>query len=88
MTWSLCGGLVDFVTVYFILHDAQGRKRQYRYKEEDMLYFVKEKDNSIHQYPVPKRCGVAYEHEQLRDTVPHGVAECPYCMREWPDSKG
>ena len=48
-----------------------------------MLYFVKA--NTIHQYPVAKRCAAVYQREVLRDTVPHGVAECPYCMREWPD---
>lgn len=48
-----------------------------------MLYFVKE--NTIHTYPVSKRCGVRHEKEQLRDNVLHGSTECPYCMRRWPD---
>lgn len=47
-----------------------------------MLYFVK--GNQVHQYPVPKRCGVAYQRETLRDTVPLDVEECVYCMRRWP----
>lgn len=47
-----------------------------------MLYFVKE--NTLHQYPVPKRCSVTYENEQLRDTIPHGAEECAYCMNRWP----
>lgn len=48
-----------------------------------MLYFIK--TNVIHQYPVPKRCSAIYEKEQLRDTVPDWVEDCPYCMRRWPD---
>jgi hypothetical protein len=52
-----------------------------------MYYFIKESTNTIHQYPVPKRCSAVYEREQLRDTIVHGVNECPYCMREWPDKK-
>lgn len=47
-----------------------------------MYYFVK--GNIIHCYPVPGRCGATYRDEQLRDTIPHGVQECPYCMRKWP----
>ena len=47
-----------------------------------MLYFVKK--DTIHQYPVPKLCSAVYDQEQLRDTIPRGVVECPYCMREWP----
>ena len=50
-----------------------------------MLYFVKGKN--IHCYPVPERCGTLYENEQLRDTIPHGVQECPYCMRKWPEDQ-
>jgi len=50
-----------------------------------MLYFIKE--NTIHQFPVPKRCKAVYGNEQLRDTVPREVNECPYCMREWPGGK-
>jgi hypothetical protein len=50
-----------------------------------MLYFIKE--NVIHEYPVTKGCSEVYTQQQLRDTVPHGVKECPYCMREWPGRK-
>jgi hypothetical protein len=50
-----------------------------------MLYFVKE--NTIHKFPVPKRCTAVREKEQLRDTIPHGIEECPYCMRIWPGDK-
>ena len=50
-----------------------------------MLYFVQQ--NKIHQYPVVKRCSALYQQEQLRDTVPHGVIECPYCMKNWPGTK-
>jgi hypothetical protein len=50
-----------------------------------MLYFVKQ--NTIHQYPVAKRCNAVYQNEILRDTIPHGVIECPYCMRAWPKEK-
>lgn len=50
-----------------------------------MLYFIKQ--NTIHTYPVAKRCTAAYEREQLRDTVPYQVQECPYCMRVWPGEK-
>ena len=35
-----------------------------------MLYFVK--DNKLHRYPVPKRCLMKRENEQLRDTIPKG----------------
>ncbi len=47
-----------------------------------MYYFLKE--NRFHCYPVPKRCHVKYEDEQLRDTILHGFEECPFCMRRWP----
>ena len=47
-----------------------------------MLYFLK--NNTIHRFPPPKRCTAEYVQEILRDTVPHSVAECPYCMRYWP----
>lgn len=50
-----------------------------------MLYFVKE--NTIHTYPVSRRCSAKHEREQLRDTIPHGVQECPYCMRYWPEEE-
>jgi len=47
-----------------------------------MLYFVKE--NKLHRFPLPRRCGEKYEKEALRDTIPHGVEECPYCLHRWP----
>jgi hypothetical protein len=47
-----------------------------------MLYFVK--DNTIHRFPVPHRCGTVRENELLRDTILYGVKECPYCLRRWP----
>ena len=47
-----------------------------------MLYFVKE--NTIHTFPVSKRCSAKREKEPLRDTIPHQVDECPHCMRLWP----
>jgi hypothetical protein len=47
-----------------------------------MLYFVQ--DNRLHRFPVPLRCGVKYNREPLRDTIPHGVEECICCMRRWP----
>ncbi len=50
-----------------------------------MLYFVKE--NTIHTFPVSKRCSAVKEKEQLRDTIPHGAEDCPYCMHRWPDDK-
>lgn len=50
-----------------------------------MLYFIKEK--TIHTYPVGLGCGALYEQEQLRDTVPRDVEECPYCMKVWPGKK-
>lgn len=50
-----------------------------------MLYFVK--DNTIHTYPVAKRCTAVYHEEQLRDTVPRSVQVCPYCMKLWPGKK-
>lgn len=56
-------------------------------RRSGMYYFIKDETNTIHQYPVPKRCTAVYEREQLRDTIIHGVNECPYCMREWPDKK-
>lgn len=51
-----------------------------------MLYFVK--DNRIHLFPVPLRCGAKRDREPLRDTIPHDVEECDYCMRRWPDDNG
>lgn len=50
-----------------------------------MLYFIKQ--NTIHTHPVAKRCTAKYEREQLRDTVPRSVQECPYCMKVWPGMK-
>ncbi|ABB32612.2 hypothetical protein GeomeDRAFT_3391 [Geobacter metallireducens RCH3] len=50
-----------------------------------MLYFVKEK--TIHTFPVSKRCTVQREKEQLRDTIPTDVEQCPYCMHSWPGEK-
>lgn len=47
-----------------------------------MLYFVQ--NNQLHRYPVSKRCGAVRSKEPLRDTVPHHVEECLYCMRHWP----
>ena len=51
-----------------------------------MLYFVK--DNKIHRFPVPKRCGAKHGDESLRDTLPHGAEECVYCLNRWPDEEG
>lgn len=48
-----------------------------------MLYFVK--DNTLHRFPVPKRCRVQRDKEPLRDTIPHGVEECAYCMLRWSE---
>ncbi len=50
-----------------------------------MLYFIKEE--TIHQYPVPKGCSAVYQDQQLRDTIPRNVKECPYCMRAWPGDR-
>ncbi|MHB8056703.1 MAG: hypothetical protein ACYDHC_02280 [Desulfuromonadaceae bacterium] len=47
-----------------------------------MLYFVK--DNKLHRLPTPKRCSCTHKNEPLRDTIPHDVEECVYCMRFWP----
>lgn len=47
-----------------------------------MLYFVQ--DNKLHRFPVPLRCGVKYNREPLRDTIPHGVEECINCLRCFP----
>ena len=52
-------------------------------KEHGMHYFFK--DNKLHRYPVPKRCGVQFQKEILRDTIPHHVEQCIYCMRRWPE---
>jgi hypothetical protein len=54
-------------------------------KEEVMLLFVQQ--NKIHHYPVEKNCSAVYQNEQLRDTIPHDVKLCPYCMNVWPDRK-
>ena len=50
-----------------------------------MLYFVK--DNTLHRFPSPKRCGVQRVKEKLRDTVPHGVEQCVYCLKRWSDDE-
>ncbi|GFO56195.1 hypothetical protein GMSM_32020 [Geomonas sp. Red276] len=50
-----------------------------------MLYFIK--NHVIHQYPVANGCSARYDEEQLRDTIPHNVKECPYCLRTWPDRR-
>ena len=52
-------------------------------REHSMHYFIK--DNKLHRYPVPKRCGVQFQKEILRDTIPHKVEQCIYCMRRWPE---
>ncbi len=54
-------------------------------KEHGMHYFIK--DNKLHRYPVPKRCGVQFQKEILRDTIPHKVEQCIYCMRRWPEDE-
>jgi len=51
-----------------------------------MLYFVKE--NHVHRYPVPKQCRTRYDHEILRDTIPHSTDECVYCLHPWPGEEG
>ena len=50
-----------------------------------MLYFVK--DNVLHRFPAPKRCGVERDNEKLRDTVPYGVEKCVYCLKRWPNDE-
>lgn len=50
-----------------------------------MLYFLK--GNKLHRYPPPKRCGEKYENETLRDTIPHGIEKCVYCLHRWPDEE-
>lgn len=47
-----------------------------------MLYFVK--DGTIHTFPPSANCTASREKEQLRDTIPSDVKECPYCMHRWP----
>ena len=47
-----------------------------------MLLFIQEK--TIHQYPVARRCSAVYHQEPLRDTIPHDVKQCPYCLSIWP----
>jgi hypothetical protein len=54
----------------------------YHERRRAMLYFVK--DNTIHRYPVPKRCSAKRGKEPLRDTIPRNVEECEYCMHWWP----
>lgn len=50
-----------------------------------MFYFVK--NNTLHRFPVPMRCGVIRENEPLEDSIPKAVSECIYCMRRWPDER-
>ena len=50
-----------------------------------MLYFVKE--NKLHRYPVPLHCNVKYGNEVIRDTITHGVEQCEYCLKWWPEDK-
>ena len=50
-----------------------------------MLLFIQQ--NKIHRYPVAKRCSAVYQQEQLRDTIPHDVKRCPYCLNTWPGEK-
>lgn len=50
-----------------------------------MLYFIK--GDTVHQYPVARGCGAVYQDEPLRDTILHGVKECPYCLGEWPSNR-
>lgn len=47
-----------------------------------MLYFVQ--NNVLHRFPVSKRCSCVRKGEPLRDTIPHNVEQCVYCMRYWP----
>ena len=47
-----------------------------------MLYFIK--DNVLHSFPVSGRCGCIYEKEILRDTIPHDVKQCEFCINFWP----
>lgn len=47
-----------------------------------MMYFVK--NSQVHKFPVPPQCEEQHGFEQLRDTVPHGVKPCLYCMHRWP----
>lgn len=47
-----------------------------------MQYFVKK--NLVHSFPTGRRCGASYDNEQVRDTVPHGVSHCVYCLHRWP----
>lgn len=50
-----------------------------------MMYFIKE--NMIHRFPPPKRCGAVRSKEQLRDTIPYDVEQCVHCMRWWPEDE-
>jgi hypothetical protein len=51
-----------------------------------MYYFVK--DSRLHRYPVPRRCSVSHGEETLRDTIPHDVEQCVYCLHYWPGDEG
>lgn len=48
-----------------------------------MLYFIK--NGTVHQFPVPRRCGETYTNQQLRDTIPHDSQECVFCLHRWPE---
>ena len=50
-----------------------------------MLYFIT--DNTLHKFPVPKRCQAKHEKQTLRDTIPHKVELCIKCMGSWPADK-
>lgn len=50
-----------------------------------MLYFIK--DGTIHTFPPSTNCNATREKEQLRDTIPYDVRECPYCMHRWPNKE-
>jgi hypothetical protein len=44
-----------------------------------MFYFVI--NDTLHRFPVPKRCGVQRDKEPLSDAIPNGVKECIFCMQ-------
>jgi hypothetical protein len=54
-------------------------------KETAMLLFIQH--NKLHTYPVASRCSAHYQQEQLRDTAPHDVVRCPYCLNFWPEER-
>lgn len=55
-------------------------------RERNMACITYIKDNRLHHFPVPKYCGVQYQKEILRNTIPHNVEQCIYCMRRWPEN--